>query len=345
VRRALLTAAALAAAAVVGARALRRSRSLDFAGRVVLITGGSRGLGLELARRFAAEGAKLALLARDRGELERAVRELYRTSAGGPDGIDVELLRCDLREPDEVEQSVDQVLRRFGRLDVLVNNAGTIRVGPLDNLTLEEFRQEMEINFFGALNATLAALPHLRQAGQGRIVNVTSIGGRIPVPHLLPYTASKFAFVGFSETLGAELGRHGIRVTTVTPGLMRTGSPYRAMFTGRRKNEFRWFLLASSLPLLSIPAARAARRIVEACRHGDASLIVPAYLRLPIAAKAMAPGTVSRLAGLVNSLLPRPAPEPADGRLLEGREVQAPEESPAYAALTRRAARRNNELG
>jgi NAD(P)-dependent dehydrogenase (short-subunit alcohol dehydrogenase family) len=345
VRRALLTAAALVAAGFVGARALRRRRSLDFAGRVVLITGGSRGLGLELARRFAAEGAKLALLARDGEELERAARELDRTSAGGPDGIEVELLRCDLREPDEVERAVDQVLRRFGRLDVLVNNAGTIRVGPLDNLTLEEFRQEMEINFFGALETTLAALPHLRSAGQGRIVNVTSIGGRIAVPHLLPYTASKFAFVGFSETLGAELSRYGIRVTTVTPGLMRTGSPYRAMFGGRRENEFRWFLLASSLPLLSISSTHAARRIVEACRHGDASLIVPAYLRLPIAAQALAPGTVSRLAGVVNRLLPGPAPELGDARLFEGRAVQAPEEGPAYAALTRRAAQRNNELG
>jgi NAD(P)-dependent dehydrogenase (short-subunit alcohol dehydrogenase family) len=343
-RRILLVGAAAAAAGILAARAVRRSRALDFAGRVVLVTGGSRGLGLELARRFASQGAKVALLARDGQELERAADDLERASVAGPDGIEVELLRCDLRRPDEVQAAVDQAVSRLGRLDVLVNNAGTIRVGPLANLTLEEFRKEMEVNFFGALHATLAALPHLKRADHGRIVNITSIGGRIPVPHLLPYAASKFAFVGFSETLGAELARYGVRVTTVTPGLMRTGSPYRAMFTGRSAKEFRWFLLASSLPVLSISSAHAARRIVEACRHGDASLIVPAYLRLPIAAQALAPGTVSRLAGVVARLLPGPAPEREDGRLREGREVQAPERSPAYAVLTRRAARRNNEL-
>ncbi|MEX2541523.1 MAG: SDR family oxidoreductase [Trueperaceae bacterium] len=342
-RRGLLLGAGLAAAAA-GAVLSRRRRALDFRDRVVLITGGSRGLGLELARRFASQGAKLALLARKGTELERATAHLASANGGSQDHTEVELLECDLRDREQVERSVARTVRRFGRLDVLVNNAGTIRVGPFDNLSLKEFRQEMDINFFGALHATTAALPHLKRSGRGRIVNITSIGGRLPVPHLLPYAASKFAFVGFSEALGAELARDGVRVTTVTPGLMRTGSPYRAMFSGRRGREFRWFLLASSLPLVSIGSELAARRIVDACRHGDASLVVPAYLRLPIALHALAPGTVSRLAGVVNRLLPEPATDQFPGRLREGREILPPEQSPAYATLTRRAALRNNEL-
>lgn len=336
-RQGLLAGAGLLAAALAW-KAARWRRGVDFADRVVLITGGSRGLGLELARRFASEGAKIALLARDSEELERAAISLA--------GADVELLSCDLRNEEMVKQAVQRVLWRFGRLDVLVNCAGTIRVAPVSHLSLEEFRQEMDTNFFGALHATFAALPHLERSAIGRIVNITSIGGRLAVPHLLPYSASKFAFVGFSEALHAELAQAGIGVTTVTPGLMRTGSPYRAMFGGRRGSEFRWFLLLSSLPVLSISSGRAARQIIEACRHGDASLVVPAYLRLPIALHALAPGAVARFTGLFNRLLPGAPPEPdAQGALLEGREVLTPEESPAYAALTRRAARRNNELG
>ncbi|HEX7004034.1 MAG TPA: SDR family oxidoreductase [Trueperaceae bacterium] len=322
------------AAALAGAALLRRRRRLDLTGRVVLITGGSRGLGLELGRQFADEGAHIALLARDEAALERAGLELA--------GVPLDLLPCDLADFAQVRRAVGELVRRHGRLDVLVNVASTIRVGPIENLGVEAFHEEMANNFFGTLHAVYAALPHLER-GVGRIVNVTSIGGRIPVPHLTPYTAAKFAAVGFSEALHAELEANGIRVTTVTPGLMRTGSPYRAMFGGRREQEFRWFLLLSSLPGLSMGSRHVARKIVAACKRGDASLILPAYLRVPIAAHALAPGLFAQAAGLASRLLPGPA-EAVGEELREGKEVLPPERSPAYAALTRRAARRNNEL-
>ena len=333
-RRRVALAAAVAGVAA-GVALVRRKRPLRLAGRVVLIAGGSRGLGLELAREFADQGARIALLARDEAELERAAQDL--------EGVLVDLLPCDLSDRSQAERAVEQLVQRHGRLDVLVNCASTLRVGPLQNLTVEDFHEEMGNNFFGALHATLAAMPHLERTGVGRIVNITSIGGRIPVPHLMPYTAAKFAFVGFSESLQAEMSRSGVRVTTVTPGLMRTGSPYRALFAGRQDREFRWFLLASSLPGLSMSAGHAARKIVAACRRGERSLIIPTYLRLPIIAHALAPGAFGFAAGLIGRLLPSPAPV-SDDRLLEGREVLPPEQSPGYAVLTRRAARRNNEL-
>ena len=323
------------AAGLAGAALLRRRSAIDLAGRVVLIAGGSRGLGLELGREFADKGAHIVLLARNRDELERAGESLP--------GVPLDLLGCDLADPRQVADAVSEVVRRHGRLDVLVNVASTIRVGPLENLSIEEFHEEMGNNFFGALHAIYAALPHLRRSGAARIVNITSIGGRIPVPHLMPYTSAKFAAVGFSEALHAELARSGIRVTTVTPGLMRTGSPYRALFGGRSEREFRWFLLLSSIPGLSMSSRFAARRIVAACRRGDASLIVPVYLRLPIALHALAPGLFARTAGLANRALPPPVPT-AGVELHEGREVLPPERSPAYATLTKRAARRNNEV-
>ena len=324
-----------AALALAGAALLSRRRKCDLTGRVVLITGGSRGLGLELAREFANQGARIALLARNERELLRAAEDL--------DGVQVDLLPCDLARPDQVERAVDELALRHGRLDVLVNVASTIRVGPIENLRVEDFHEEMGNNYFSVVHATYAALPLLKRSGVGRIVNIASIGGRIPVPHLMPYTAAKFAVVGFSEALHAELARSGVRVTTVTPGLMRTGSPYHALFSGRREREFRWFLLLSSLPGLSMNSRYAARKIVAACRRGDPSLIVPLYLRLPIAAHALAPGAFAAAAGLVNRALPKPTALGGD-ELVEGQEVLPPERSPAYALLTTRAARRNNEL-
>jgi short-subunit dehydrogenase len=137
-------------------------------------------------------------------------------------------------------------------------------------------------------------------------VNISSIGGRIGVPHLAPYCASKFALTGVSTALRAELSRYGIQVTTVCPGLMRTGSPINAWFKGRFREEFAWFAIADSLPLLSIDGRRAAAQIVDAMRHGDAELVVSWPARLAIVAAAVAPNTVARSLTLVNRVLPSP---------------------------------------
>src|SRR5437868_10247139 len=169
---------------------------------------------------------------------------------------------------------------RFGRIDVLVNNAGTIEVGPMEVMTLDDYEKAMRTHFWGPLYMVLAVLPEMRARKEGRIVNVSSIGGKISVPHLLPYCASKFALTGFSEGLRAELAKDGIVVTTVCPGLMRTGSPLNAFFKGQHQAEYAWFSISDSLPISSISAQRAARQIVRACKNGDAEVIlsVPAQL-------------------------------------------------------------------
>jgi short-subunit dehydrogenase len=118
----------------------------------------------------------------------------------------------------------------------------------------------------------LAALPVMREQSHGRIVTITSLGGKIAVPHLVPYCAAKFAAVGFSEGLRAELGRDPVTVTTVVPGLMRTGSHVQALFTGQADKEFTWFSLGASLPLVSMDAERAARQIVEGVRRRGAEI-------------------------------------------------------------------------
>ncbi|MBI3544913.1 MAG: SDR family oxidoreductase, partial [Deltaproteobacteria bacterium] len=243
-----------------------RARTLDLRGRVVVITGGSRGLGLALARRFGAEGAKLAICARNRAELQAAHADLSAR------GIDVLAARCDVGSEDQVRHFLQSAVAHFGGIDVLVNDASIILAAPVDALAREDFARVMDSNFWGTLHASYAALEHLRPGG--RIVNITSIGGAVAVPHLLPYTAAKFAAEGFSEGLHAELAARGIRVVSVLPGLMRTGSFLNAFVKGNRAAEFRWFALSSTLPLLTINAERAAARIVKACRRGEAIVVV-----------------------------------------------------------------------
>src|SRR5215218_8907728 len=260
-KQALVLAAAGAGALAVARALYRRSKEYDLKGKCVLITGGSRALGLVLAREFAGEGARVAICARDPQELERARRDLSSR------GAEVFALPCDVTDRAQVAELVEVVTRRFGRIDVLVNNAGVIQVGPLEVMTLEDFEQAMAVHFWGPLYATLAVLPQMRQRREGRIVNVSSIGGRVSVPHLVPYSASKFALAGLSDGLRAELAKDGVVVTSVFPGLMRTGSPRNATFKGQHRAEYAWFAVSDSLPLSSIGVERAAAQIIDACRR------------------------------------------------------------------------------
>ena len=157
---------------------------------------------------------------------------------------------------------------------MLINNAGVITVGPIENQTLEQFREVMDSNFYSGLHCTLAVLPQMLERRAGSIATVTSIGGRISVPHLLPYCASKFAAVGFSEGLGIELRSRGIRVTTICPGLMRTGSHRNALFTGDASREYQWFSLAANMPGASASARHAAKKIANGIAAGCAEITI-----------------------------------------------------------------------
>ena len=339
----LLALAGLVLAGVAVSR-LRRDGTF-FAGKVVAITGGSRGLGLAIARRLRAEGAHLALLARDPEELERARRDLLTIHAGAIPNAEVFSVPCDLTHPEEIQQAIGSVAQRFGALDVMVNVAGIIQVGPLQNMTPADFERTMATNFWGAFHASWAALPHLRVSKGARIVNVASIGGRIAVPHLAPYSASKFALVGLSNALTVELARENIRVTTVCPGLMRTGSHVNAETKGRHAEEFDWFSTANSFPLDSVSAESAARQIVEACRAGKAFLSFPLSTRAAEIALAVCPNLTLGALALANRwLLPKPGQGASADQNRTGRESRSREVTPAWkTALADKATAANNE--
>lgn len=279
------------------------SRSNRFAGRTALVTGSSRGLGLLLARELADHGCRIMLCARGADGLAAAEEKLRRR------GADVAVQACDVTSPDTPQLLLDAVHDRFGRLDILVNNAGIIQVGPMTTFEEEDFRKAMEAMFFAPLRLAKAALPDLR-AGAGTLVSISSIGGRIAAPHLLPYAAAKFAHAGFSEGLRAEITQSGVSVTTVFPGLMRTGSHTAARFSGRPGAEYSWFAAAASLPLLSMDAERAARAIVRAAERRRPELVLTPAAKAAVRLKGLAPATTARLLSTAGRLLPTPGKQP-----------------------------------
>ena len=332
-------AAGLGAAWAAG-RLARTRHAISFDGRVVVLTGGSRGLGLVMARMLVDEGANLVLLARDLSELERA-REDLETSGRG----EVMTIRCDVRRRADVRAAIDTVLDQWRSVDVLINNAGVIQVGPLEHMTEEDFENAMATHFWGPLHLILEIAPVMRHRRFGRIVNISSIGGKIAVPHLAPYCASKFALTGLSDAVRAELDPYGIRVTTVAPGLMRTGSPLNAQFKGKHEAEYAWFKISSSIPGLTVAAERAARQILDACRYGDPALTITPHARIAAAANVVAPAAVARAMMLVARALPSPG-GPAGNLLKKGLESEAKSRwTPSVVtALTDNAAIANNEL-
>lgn len=315
----------------------------DLRGQVALITGASRGLGLLLAHKFADEGCRLVICARDADELQRAEAQLIRR------GASVLAFVCDVANQNAVQNMIEKTNSELGGVDILVNNAAVMDVGALETHSAATFEEAMDVMFWGTLYPTLAVLPQMRARRSGRIVNVTSIGGKASVPHLMPYTAAKFAAVGFSEGLRAEMAGEGVTVTTIVPGLMRTGSYLNAYFRGQNEKEFSWFSLGGSLPFISMDAERAAEQIMQAVRRGEAerTLGMPAVLLARL--QGVAPGLTADIMGLANRVL-LPAPDGPVTFRERGWDIQQRLEEPARQIVTTLtamgldAARRLNQL-
>jgi short-subunit dehydrogenase len=295
----------LALWAVVGAGVYMAARAIyrevtkyNVKGKVVLITGSSRGLGLILARQLAAKGAKIAICSRASEQLGKAHLELQHM------GAEVMSVVADVSDKSQVESLVQDVINHFGSIDVLINNAGIIQVGPQDAMTIKDYEESMKSNFWSALYTMLEVIPHFKKQKHGRIVNITSIGGKIAVPHLLPYVASKFALVGLSEGMHAELKKDNIVVTTVVPNLMRTGSPRNITVKGDHASEYAWFKLAGSAPMLSLDADEAAKKIINAMEHGEGEIVLSMTARLGVFLQGLTPGFIPFLMGIANNVLP-----------------------------------------
>jgi NAD(P)-dependent dehydrogenase (short-subunit alcohol dehydrogenase family) len=322
-----------------------RERQYDLTGKTVLLTGGSRGLGLVMARQLVQQGARLAICARDAAELERARNELEQQ------GGQVLALPCNVTDRSQVDQMVQQVRDwaspsakgdRFGGIDILINNAGTDLVGPMDVLTMEDYDDLMKLHFWAPLYTTYAVLPHMRQRQAGRIVNISSIGGKVIFPHMLAYCASKFALTGLSEGMRAELAKEGIPVTTVCPGFIRTGVLPHVIFKGQHRKEYTWFSIADSLPLISTSAEHVARQVIAGFRRGDAEVIVPLPAWFSARFYALFPRLCATILGWVNRLLPATGGIGSDRAF--GKDSHSSWSPSWLTSLSDKAARQNNEM-
>lgn len=274
-----------------------RARTRTLQGKVVLITGGSRGLGLILARLLAQEGCRVAICARDTEELTRAREDIGKFG-------NVDAQACDVTDSEQIRKWIADVTGRFGPVDIVINNAGIIVVGPVETMGLADFQSVMETNFWGALRIIWAVLPHMRERHSGHIVNIASIGGPLAMPHLLPYDCAKAALRSLSQGLNAELANDGIAVTTVIPGLMRTGSPVNAEFRGDAQREFDWFSFSAMSRLSSMDAERAGRRIVRAIKQRESEVVLTWQAKLGSVAQALLPSVVSAAFRVINRVLP-----------------------------------------
>lgn len=330
----------VAGATVVACQLLRRSRFLPLDHKVVFITGGSRGVGLLLAREFATKGARVAVCARREAELQRAKDQLAQ------EGLSISTFVCDVRVQEQVETLIRDVEAQLGPIDVLVNNAGVMELGPVETLTLADHENELQTHYFAHLYTIDAVLPSMKSRGGGRIVNITSIGGKFPLPHMAAYCGAKSAATGFSQTLHAELLKDNVLVTTVCPLIVRVGSFYNADMKGQHRKEFALGALFNAFPLTSMSGPRLARQIVGAAQHGDAVLIPSRREKLVLSFFGLFPGLTCEVLGVVNRFLPGPeGPESIGKESRKGKESTTPLTPSLLTLLNDRAALDTNQLG
>lgn len=314
---------------------LRRDRFLELPGRIVLVTGATRGLGLAMARQLASAGARVAICGRDQEELDEASRQLSELTG------DFLSIQCDITDKSNVQEMIARIRQEWGEVEMLINNAGIIQVGPMESMEEEDYESAMKVHFWGPFNVINEVLPGMKRRKAGRIVNVASINAKVSFPHLLPYTVSKFALAGFSEGSTAELARYNIRVTSVYPGLMRTGSPRNIDVKAQHKKEYAWFKISDSIPGLSMNAEKAAAKVIKAMQYGDKVLSIGLPAKLAIAMEGIAPGLNLSFFDLANRLLPRPGG--SGSQTHKGFESESGITDSVLTAKTKEAEEKNNE--
>jgi short-subunit dehydrogenase len=234
------------------------------------------GIGEAIARVFAAEGARLVLSARSLDRLESLASQLPAESL---------VVRCDMSHPEEVRSLIGKTVERFGRLDILVNNAAIGMYASVADMKPEQFEHLVRTNWLGPVHAIQAAVPHMRKQGGGQIINISSVAGKVALPWMGAYCSSKFALNALSNSLRMELAADKIRVLLVCPGRVKT--PFTA-------NAFKDFATKPLYPG-GITAERVADAVLRASLAGKREIMIPADNRILGWARALLPAVVDRM--------------------------------------------------
>ncbi len=259
-----------------------------FDGKVALVTGASSGIGKQVASHLVRAGARVAILARNRNALEDLAHQMG-------EGQTV-VCPADVTDPETIKSAVSVALSRFGKIDILVNAAGILRAGGFLQLSELEFRQVMEVDFFGTVNCLRVVLPHMVRARAGHVVNISSLAGKIVFPGSSAYSASKFAIIGMSNALRQELKPYGIGLTVVCPGYVDTPLLDQHLQSVRSSIFFQM--------TRSYSADKVAIAILNAIKRNKRELILPGSLRLVLAVQCVAPTLVETLSNWLNGGVP-----------------------------------------
>lgn len=313
----LAVALAFLAGGLLGSALRKPERAQEFEGKTALVTGGTRGLGRALVRELASRGAKVVFCARHADEIERSQASLEVEGLSGVLGM-----VADLSRPNTPEELVARVEQTLGAVDILINNAGIIQVAPFLNTREESFHQCLDLFLYAPLRLSTAVLPQMLSQGEGTIVNIASVGGQVPSPHMTAYNCGKSALVALSEGMSVELGRYGVNVLTVVPGLMRTGGHRNAEFAGKPDKEYAWFSRAAIHPALAACPYRVARKVVDGIRDRNRTLYPGWEAKLGPRFHRLFPDITLAVSSMINRLLPRPGreDEPRSGHLLAHNE-------------------------
>jgi NAD(P)-dependent dehydrogenase (short-subunit alcohol dehydrogenase family) len=325
------TLAGVAAAAVFTSVMRRRARRLDLQGLVAVVTGGGRGLGLAITRELLARGCRVAICGREGPLIERSVAALR------AEGHDVFGMACDASAPDQVQRFVHSVIEHYGEIDLLVNNAGQCFVGPAAELSPADMDKALRNIFWVHYHPTAAVLPHMRSRLFGRIANITSFGGIVPLPHQAAYVAGKYAATGWSRSLTIELRKEGVLVSTITPPPLRDDAPMYVHFNGEVEGEFSWFTWALTSHLTSATPEKTARTVVDALAHGDRERAVTFMSWLLSRTYGLAPNLVSHVLTWIERGMPPTRAPGAFSSTMLGFQIAHESSDPTVQRLGRRA--------